>query len=85
MPLVKSIKLPFTVISNPQNIVINSDLSVKLVDFGLAKGLSQTGEVVSGFIGGTPHFMAPGVNASNSLLSCATDVYAVLLRFGCFR
>ena len=63
----------------PQNIIINPDLSVKIVDFGLAKGLTPTGEVLSIFIGGTPHFMAPEQLFANRFLSYATDVYALAM------
>ena len=63
----------------PQNIIIYKDLSVKIVDFGLAKGLEENGEVLSQFVGGTPNFMAPEQLTPKRLLSRATDVYAVAI------
>lgn len=63
----------------PQNLVISDELVIKIVDFGLAKGLDDQGRVTSTVISGTPHFMAPEQLAVGRELSRATDVFAVAL------
>lgn len=43
----------------PQNILIDRQGQVYLVDFGLAKGMRQSGTSVSGVIMGTPEYISP--------------------------
>ena len=63
----------------PQNILIQDDLSIKIVDFGLARELDPNGAVVVNTISGTPHFMATEQLDAPSILSAATDLYALAM------
>jgi serine/threonine-protein kinase len=60
----------------PANIMVGSDGTAKLADFGLAKHLSRQPETLDGGLAGTPQFMAPelfqGEHADQQ-----TDIYAV--------
>jgi serine/threonine protein kinase len=63
----------------PQNLMIDAGGHVYVMDFGLAKVLSSTGDAtVSGMVLGTPAFMPPEQAAGHvSEISPASDVYSL--------
>ena len=63
----------------PQNLMIDAEGRVYVMDFGLAKVLSSTGDAtVSGIILGTPAFMPPEQAAGHvSEIGPASDVYSL--------
>jgi serine/threonine protein kinase len=63
----------------PQNLMVDAGGHVYVMDFGLAKVLSSTGDAtVSGMILGTPAFMPPEQAAGHvSEISPASDVYSL--------
>ncbi len=53
----------------PENILIDKDGRVRIADFGLARTFEQTGQkrlVQTGFLTGTPHYMAPEQTGSRT-------------------
>lgn len=66
----------------PGNILVNTDGSPKILDFGLAKSEDQTTDINSltsqGFAIGTPLYMAPEQAAGrNDLVDARSDVFAL--------
>jgi serine/threonine protein kinase len=64
----------------PENILINSKNSIKLIDLGLAKYITQ-GNHISQFLGsspkaGTPQFMSPEQLIHFDMVTPASDVYS---------
>ncbi len=60
----------------PRNILIASDGTVKITDFGLAKALGQTSLTMSGETKGTAPYMAPEA-FSGDKISKASDVWSL--------
>ena len=63
----------------PQNVLLGAGPSgrvVKVIDFGLAKAPTMTGLTATGFILGTPEYMAPEQIRGGSV-DARTDVYAL--------
>jgi WD40 repeat protein/tRNA A-37 threonylcarbamoyl transferase component Bud32 len=62
----------------PANVLLASDGTPKITDFGLAKELDEAGQTQSGTVLGTPSYMAPEQAGGKSFaISPATDVYAL--------
>lgn len=64
----------------PANIMVGYDGRVKVADFGLAKSLTRRQQLSltqSGFVMGTPHFLAPEAMMPGSTLDHRADIYAV--------
>jgi hypothetical protein len=62
----------------PANILLGSDNTPKITDFGLAKKLDASGQTGSGAILGTPSYMAPEqAGGKNREVGPAADVYAL--------
>ncbi len=62
----------------PANVLLASDGTPKITDFGLAKKLDDAGQTQSGAIMGTPSYMAPEqAGGKNKDLGPACDVYAL--------
>ncbi len=63
----------------PANIMVGFDGRVKVADFGLAKSTRQvdTGLTQSGFVMGTPHFVAPEAMIMGVSIDHRADIYAV--------
>ncbi len=63
----------------PANIMVGFDGRVKVADFGLAKSIRQvdTGLTQSGFVMGTPHFVAPEAMIMGFSVDHRADIYAV--------
>jgi serine/threonine protein kinase len=63
----------------PANIMVGFDGRVKVADFGLAKSIRQvdTGLTQSGFVMGTPHFVAPEAMIMGVSVDHRADIYAV--------
>jgi serine/threonine-protein kinase len=60
----------------PENIMVLSDGTVKIMDFGLAKGFLHSGLTMKGFTVGTPAYMAPEQIMSKGL-DHRTDQYSL--------
>jgi serine/threonine-protein kinase len=62
----------------PANVLLTTDGTLKVTDFGLAKNMDATGQTASGVIMGTPSYMAPEQAGGNiKAIGPATDVYAL--------
>lgn len=63
----------------PANIMVGYDGRVKVADFGLAKSVRQvdTGLTQSGYVMGTPHFVAPEALILGMEVDQRADIYAV--------
>lgn len=63
----------------PSNILLASDGTPKILDFGLAKRLAEnSSQTRTGAVMGTPDYMAPEqANGNSSLIGPATDVHAL--------
>ncbi|MFJ2027087.1 serine/threonine-protein kinase [Streptomyces sp. NPDC087897] len=63
----------------PANVMVTVAGSVKVMDFGIARALDaqHTALTGTGFIVGTPHYMAPEQFESGNLVDARSDLYAV--------
>jgi eukaryotic-like serine/threonine-protein kinase len=61
----------------PANILLTVDGSPKVADFGLARDLANAGLTRSGFIAGTPSYMAPEQLSGRRDLGPTVDVWAL--------
>ncbi len=62
----------------PDNIIIDSDGSIKVADLGLARSIhsmADSGE--TGVVFGTPNYIAPEQSRGDAALDCRTDIYAL--------
>ncbi len=64
----------------PQNIIIDAQGQIRILDFGLARGLEVPGATQTGLAVGTPDYMAPE-QARGEQASVRSDLYAVGLIF----
>ncbi|MFC1582311.1 protein kinase [Planctomycetota bacterium] len=65
---------------NPSNILITSDDTVKLIDFGLVKNLDPEGSTIitqSGSGMGTPHYLAPEEGRDAAHIDARCDIYSL--------
>jgi tRNA A-37 threonylcarbamoyl transferase component Bud32 len=60
----------------PQNLIVDPNLTVKLIDFGLAQRAGQAQEAIGGLAFGTAAYLAPE-QAHGDPVAAATDVYAL--------
>ncbi|WP_229661873.1 serine/threonine-protein kinase [Phycicoccus endophyticus] len=60
----------------PANILIASDGTVKLTDFGIARALDGAGHTQTGEVVGTPHYLSPE-QALGEVATGASDLYAL--------
>src|SRR5262249_28075697 len=61
----------------PANVLIGSDGTPKITDFGLAKKLGEQGMTQTGSVMGTPSYMAPEQAKGAKGVGPACDVYAL--------
>jgi WD40 repeat protein len=61
----------------PANVLLATDGTPKVTDFGLAKKLDEAGQTASGAVMGTPSYMAPEQAGGNKEVGPAADVYAL--------
>ena len=61
----------------PSNILITSDGTAKLVDFGLAKAESQQTVTMTGEFFGTPSYVSPEQIRKPDTVDCRSDVYSL--------
>jgi hypothetical protein len=60
----------------PENVLIGLDGKVKITDFGLSKATGEGSLTRSGFVAGTPGFLAPEV-ASGAEMGYSSDVFSL--------
>ena len=61
----------------PSNILIASDGTAKLVDFGLAKGQTQETITIKGEFFGTPNYVSPEQIRKPETVDCRSDVFSL--------
>ncbi len=61
----------------PENVMILTDGSVKLMDFGISKLKSNPNLTSASIVMGTPHYMAPEQLRNTSSVDARADVYSV--------
>jgi uncharacterized protein len=61
----------------PENLMINADLEVRLLDFGIGKAVTSSGAVVDHWGAGTPYYMAPEQERVGAEVGLAADIYAL--------
>ena len=62
----------------PENLLLTTDGSTVVADFGIARALGQTGELTeTGIVVGTPTYMSPEQAAGERVLDGRTDVYSL--------
>jgi predicted Ser/Thr protein kinase len=60
----------------PANILIAGDRAVKIIDFGIARPLAESGLTATNMVVGTPEYMAPE-QVRGGLVDARTDIYAL--------
>ena len=62
----------------PENLLLTSDGSTLVADFGIARALDQTGGLTeTGVVVGTPAYMSPEQAAGDRALDARTDIYSL--------
>ena len=62
----------------PENLLLTSDGSTLVADFGIARALDQAGDLTqTGVVVGTPAYMSPEQAAGDRALDARTDVYSL--------
>ncbi len=62
----------------PENLLLTSDGSTLVADFGIARALDQSGDLTqTGVVVGTPAYMSPEQAAGDRALDARTDVYSL--------
>ena len=61
----------------PENVMILTDGSVKLMDFGISKLKSNPNLTSASIVMGTPHYMAPEQLRNTSTVDARADIYSV--------
>ena len=61
----------------PSNILISTDGTAKLVDFGLAKGQKQESITITGEFFGTPSYVSPEQIRKPETVDCRSDVFSL--------
>ena len=62
----------------PENLLLTTDGSTVVADFGIARALGETGELTeTGMVVGTPAYMSPEQGAGERALDGRTDVYSL--------
>ena len=61
----------------PANVLLTSDETPRITDFGLAKKLDEQGQTVSGAIMGTPSYMSPEQASGSKDVGTPADTYAL--------
>src|SRR5205807_3125318 len=61
----------------PANVLLATDDTPKITDFGLAKKLDEAGQTQSGAVMGTPSYMAPEQAQGKKTVGVLADVYAL--------
>ena len=65
----------------PSNILISTDGTAKLVDFGLAKGQTQESITITGEFFGTPSYVSPEQIRKPDTVDCRSDVFSLAATF----
>jgi serine/threonine-protein kinase len=62
----------------PENLLLTTDGSTLVADFGIARALGETGELTeTGIVVGTPAYMSPEQAAGERALDARTDIYSL--------
>ena len=62
----------------PENLLLTTDGSTLVADFGIARALGQTGQLTeTGIVVGTPAYMSPEQAAGDRALDGRTDIYSL--------
>jgi formylglycine-generating enzyme required for sulfatase activity len=61
----------------PENVMILPDGSVKLMDFGISKLMTQTRLTAASMVMGTPYYMSPEQLKDSSSVDARADIYSV--------
>jgi|GEM_PF-5371668 len=65
----------------PSNILIDSDGTAKLVDFGLARAETQQSITITGEFFGTPSYVSPEQIRRPDIVDCRSDVFSLAATF----
>ncbi len=61
----------------PENLFVTSGLTLKVADFGIAKGYGDASITMTGSMGGTPYYMSPEQITDFRSVDYRTDLYAL--------